>query len=82
MGEGNINSSAIFCKFMKKKYKKDIPFYFTNRKARKTEALGPSKNCTLLLNYPIPNSQRSSQGMDVHGDSSKTLLEKVVCLVL
>lgn len=38
------------------------------------------KNCTLLLNYQILNSKCSSQGMDVHVDSSKTLMEKKSCL--
>lgn len=37
---------------------------------------GQAKNCALLLNYQILNSKCSSQGMDIHGDSSKTLMEK------
>lgn len=70
---------------MEKNYKKDIPFLlllFYKPKSQENEALGPSQNCTLLLNYQIPNSKCSSQGMDEHVDSSKTLMGKVVWLVL
>lgn len=37
---------------------------------------GPSKNCTPLLYYQIPKSKCSSQGMDIHVDSSKTLMRE------
>lgn len=56
MGEGDRgggNSSVIFCKFMKKKYKKDIPFYFTNLKARKMKLWGQAKiaRCFWITKY-------------------------------
>lgn len=48
--------------------------------AKKKKKKKGKKNCTLLLNYQILNSKCSSQGMDVHVDSSKTLMEKKSCL--
>lgn len=74
---------------MKERY----PFLFYKPKSWENEALGPSKttttttrtkkkNGTWLLNYRTSQSRGSSRGMDAGVDSSKTLMERVVWLVL
>lgn len=75
------NCSVIFCKFMKKIYKR-FPFLFYKPKSQENEALGPSKKLHTAAELQILNSKCSSQEMeDVHGDSSKTLMGKKSRLV-
>lgn len=61
--------------------KKDIPLFY-KPKSQENEALGPSKKRHTAAELPDIAKHRFQPGMDARVDSSKTLMERVVWLVL